>query len=538
LSAYHWVREDPLSDAAEIDLKRTLILHPFIVAVFPALALYTYNTQELSLSELVVPFAIALALATLMLLSSWLVLRNLNKAALVVSIFLALVYSTGHIFTLTGWLGIDRPHLGGVLLLLIWALLYPYLLYLIAGTSMVLRYPTIILNVVTVVMLLISVVRVGMYESQRVGSDGSLSESQAGLQLDVSQYETPPDIYYIVLDRYANAGTLMTDAYDFDNSDFLNQLTAEGFYVANESVANYVRTSESLGSSLNMEHIDYMDEASSDLLPLNEKLEDNALQRLLKSAGYEFIHVGSWWGPLRENEYADANISYCTRTNMFSEYVLTSTMPYAVSAELGLIDDLTMRQWKRTGFEFDELAKIPNRDSGKPTFTFAHLMISHTPYTFDADGSYLPPEEANERSNRDNYVNALIVTNKMVMDLVDKLKSTSEVPPIIILQADEGPYPERYRAGDRTFRWEQATDMELKEKMGILNAYYLPGVDYSNPRLYPTITPVNSFRLVFDLYFGTKLGPLDDSSYVYANYSRPYKFLDVTQRLRSSSEGG
>jgi hypothetical protein len=162
-------------------------------------------------------------------------------------------------------------------------------------------------------------------------------------------------------------------------------------------------------------------------------------------------------------------------------------------------------------------------------------MISHTPYTFDADGSYLPPEEANKRSNRDNYVNALTVTNSMVMDLVDKLKSTSEVPPIIILQADEGPYPERYRAGDRTFRWEQATDMELKEKMGILNAYYLPGVDYSNPRLYPTITPVNSFRLVFDLYFGTKLGPLDDSSYVYANYSRPYKFLDVTQRLRSSS---
>jgi hypothetical protein len=80
--------------------------------------------------------------------------------------------------------------------------------------------------------------------------------------------------------------------------------------------------------------------------------------------------------------------------------------------------------------------------------------------------------------------------------------------------------------------------MELKEKMGILNAYYLPGVDYSNPHLYPSITPVNSFRLVFDLYFGTKLGSLDDSSYVYANYSRPYKFLDVTQRLRSSSEDG
>jgi hypothetical protein len=103
------------------------------------------------------------------------------------------------------------------------------------------------------------------------------------------------------------------------------------------------------------------------------------------------------------------------------------------------------------------------------------------------------------------------------------------VAPIIILQADEGPYPERYRASMRTFKWEDATDMEIKEKMGILNAYYLPGVDGS--ALYPRITPVNSFRLVFDLYFGTHLGLLDDVSYAYVDYSHPYRFLDVTDRV-------
>ncbi|MBN2099481.1 MAG: sulfatase-like hydrolase/transferase [Dehalococcoidia bacterium] len=513
-------------------MKRALVLHPFIVAVFPSLALYTYNTQELSLSELVLPFAIALALAALMLLCTWLVLRSIYKAALIVSLFLALLYSTAYIFTLTGWLGVDSPYLGWMLLALIWVLFYPFLLYLIARTSKVLRYPTIILNVAMVVMLLISVVRIGTYEFQRMGSGVNLSDSYTELQLDVSEYEIPPDIYYIVLERYANAGTL-SEVYDSDNSDFLNELTAQGFYVANESCANYVRTSESLASSLNMEHIDYMDEDSSDLLPLNEKLEDNALQRLLQAVGYKFIHVGSWWGPLRENKYADVNVNYCARADMFSEYILTATMPYTVSTELGIIDDLSMRQWKRTRFEFEELARIPEEYEETPTFTFAHLMISHPPYTFDEDGIYLSPEEAGKNSNRDNYMNALTVTNEMVMDLVEELKSTSAVPPIIILQADEGPYPERYRAGDRTFSWAQATDMEVKEKMGILNAYYLPGVEYGDTRLYSSISPVNSFRLVFDLYFGTNLGLLEDSSYVYTNYSLPYEFLDVTERLRS-----
>ena len=44
---------------------------------------------------------------------------------------------------------------------------------------------------------------------------------------------------------------------------------------------------------------------------------------------------------------------------------------------------------------------------------------------------------------------------------------------------------------------------QLLQKTGILNAYYLPGAD---PRVfYPTISPVNSFRVVFNTYFGASL---------------------------------
>jgi hypothetical protein len=360
----------------------------------------------------------------------------------------------------------------------------------------------------------------------------SLPESHARLELNFSKYEaahqTPPDIYYIILDRYANAGTLADD-YDFNNDDYLNQLTAEGFYVANESAANHVRTPDSLAASLNMEYVDYMDESSSDMLSLNQKVKDNAVQRLLKPANYEFIEVGSWWDPTRENKYADVNINYCARTSLFTEYILTSTMPYTVCAELGIIDELTQRQWKRTRLEFDELAKIPTEYSGTPTFTFAHFMISHPPYSFNSDGSYLPPEEA-KNGEPDNYVNAIVATNDMVIDLVRELKSTSEVPPIIILQGDEGPYPKRYQAAARSFHWEQATDAEVRQKFGILNAYYLPGVDSSS--LYPSMTPVNSFRVVFDLYFGTNLGRVEDKSYACVDYSHPYKLLDITDKLK------
>ncbi|MDH4209516.1 MAG: hypothetical protein OEV76_11625, partial [Anaerolineae bacterium] len=107
--------------------------------------------------------------------------------------------------------------------------------------------------------------------------------------------------------------------------------------------------------------------------------------------------------------------------------------------------------------------------------------------------------------------------------------SKSDVAPIIILQADEGPYPERLLEENRGFNWDTATGAELRHKMGILNAYYLPGVDGS--ALYPTVTPVNSFRQVFNLYFGTSLELLPDINYAYEDFNYPYRFLDITDRI-------
>ena len=48
-----------------------------------------------------------------------------------------------------------------------------------------------------------------------------------------------PDIYYIILDRYANADTL-SEIYKFDNEPFLDELEARGFSIAHHAWANYL----------------------------------------------------------------------------------------------------------------------------------------------------------------------------------------------------------------------------------------------------------------------------------------------------------
>jgi hypothetical protein len=57
-------------------------------------------------------------------------------------------------------------------------------------------------------------------------------------------------------------------------------------------------------------------------------------------------------------------------------------------------------------------------------------------------------------------------------------------------------------------------------------AYYLPGSGKS--KLYPSMTPVNSFRLIFDEYFGANYPLLQDKTYTTDNDTPPDPYLDCS----------
>lgn len=81
----------------------------------------------------------------------------------------------------------------------------------------------------------------------------------------------------------------------------------------------------------------------------------------------------------------------------------------------------------------------------------------------------------------------------------------SSVPPVIILQGDHN-------------------NAVTADRVKILNAYYLP--DGGAAKAYRGMTPVNTFRLVLDYYFGQSLGFLPDRSY-HSPYRKPYQFQEV-----------
>jgi len=522
-------------------MKKLFVVHPLLFALFSVLALYSYNVAEVAPSEIVLPTAIVLGFALVALLLWGLILRNLKKAGLVLSIFVILFFSYGHVANaVEGW-GITYK-----VLLPIWGILIIGGAFFAIRTRRDLLKLTTILNVVAITLVVIPSINIVVHEVRAASHQIEKSEIVDTNAVDLGDAYTLRDIYYIVLDRYASASTL-EEVYGFDNSEFLDYLSGKGFYVASESVSNYLKTRYSLASSLNMQYINYLGEelgeGFTDLGPVYAMLQDYEVSRFLRAKGYTYLHFGATWEPTRTNNCADMNITYGDSPEfMVTLFETTMLHPVLEDNRLGqwldelpawlaspFVDGFRVDKWEGVLYEFDKLAEVPAIE--EPTFVLAHMFVPHEPFVFDRDGNYVSLEEEEERGRNAGYVDQLIFTNKKLMGLVDEIVSTSEVPPIIILQADEGPRPERYKRDEYYFKWEEATDAELKEKMRILNAYYLPNVDYDRD-LYPSITPVNSFRLVFNLYFDTEFDLLVDRNYAIHSDKYPYKFFDVTEKVK------
>jgi len=504
-------------------MKNVLPIHPILFAICPIVSLYYHNIGEVSLSIVLAPTVIVLVFTVLLLVLTTLILKDRLKAGIIVS-FLLLFFFNYRVFSdLFMHLIGDHAHrylLPAICLILI------YITYLVIKIPTSLINFTKILNVVAALLFLYLFASIGVYKFKTLATllDNKSTEKIQAVTKYSATVNKLPDIYYIILDRYANEGVLK-ETYDFDNSEFVKYLSNRGFYVASQSRANYLKTGHSLSSSLNMSYINYLSikvkGPPDNWLPIYNMLKDYKVWHFLKSKGYQFIHFGSWWPPTYRNTYADFNINLYWPP-VFVNVLYKRSILYPILKKLGYPHNFL--QWKRVIYKFDRLAEMPNIK--EPTFVFAHMLIPHPPYVFDRNGNFISEEAVKKRSNKKNYVEQLIFTNKKVKELIDKLISNSEVPPIIILQADEGPFPRRYRINSRDFNWQQASKAELKQKMGVLNAYYLP--DFDKNVLYPSITPVNSFRLIFNHYFNTHFELLPDKSYAFVDERHPYTFFDVT----------
>jgi hypothetical protein len=476
------------------------------------LALLAANAGEVKPEAAWRALLVCVGIAGILVVLLRLLFRDWNRAAFLTALWLTLFFSYGHVhiqltekltdFDFTGWL------------LIVW-----FLLAVVAVVWAKWKSPSpAALNVIALGLVITSVSQIGPGLNLRGGYATRVAAQTAPLQ-DLTRPQNPPDVYYFILDMYTRAD-LLKSAYGYDNNDFVNALETRGFYVAQCSQSNYTRTEISLVSSLNLSYLQDLDPKFNDpdsiaRRHLWDALKHNAVRYQLENMGYKTVSFanGFPWSELDDVDVFLTPPPFSSGITEFETLFIQTTFARNLQ-DIGWLDldQISGQNFRdRDMLVFNSLKNIARMPG--PKFVHVHLILPHPPFVFGPDGEYTDPASFwNEKKRYPadkfelGYTNQLTFLNRKLLEAIDTLLSESKTPPIIILQGDHGP-------------WLQPNPQHFF----ILNAYYLPG---SKTELYPTISPVNSFRIIFNDYFGGEYDMLEDNSY-FSPVPKLYDFSEV-----------
>jgi hypothetical protein len=486
--------------------------YPFAVSIYPVLALLAANVGEVKLEAAGRPIIVCLVITGILFVLLKLIFRDWNRAAFLSALWLTLFFSFGHVhiqltekltgFDFTGWL------------LIAWLLLA-----VVAVLWAKWRSPSpAALNVIALGLVITALSQIGPELNLRGGYTARVAAENAPLQ-NLTGLQNPPDIYYFILDMYTRAD-LLKSSYSYDNRSFLNALETRGFYVAECSQSNYTRTEISLVSSLNLSYLQDLDPKFNDpdsiaRRHLWDALKHNTVRYQLESMGYKTISFanGFPWSELEDADVFFTPPPFSSGITEFETLFIQTTFARNLQ-DIGWLDldQISGQNFRdRDLLVFNSMRNVARMPG--PKYVHVHLILPHPPFVFGPDGEYTDPASFwNEKKRYPaakfelGYTNQLTFLNRKLLEAIDTIFSESKTAPIIILQGDHGP-------------WLQPNPQHFF----ILNAYYLPG---SKTELYPTISPVNSFRVVFNDYFGGKYDMLADKSY-FSPVPKLYDFSEV-----------
>lgn len=496
--------------------KKPRIVHPIIFSIFPVLFLFSLNIDSLNYEEVILPIIIvplaSLALWTILSL----ILKNKLKAGLIISLGIVLFFSYGHIHNvlLESELVSDISRHRYLLLPFFTAFIIGTIYFV--KTKRLLNNATTITNGVSFALVIITLVNIGSFGFAYTSLE--LENQETNLQ-EIQNKANLPDIYYIILDGYAGA-EILRDVYDFDNTEFISFLKQNNFYVIDNARSNYAISSLSISSALNMDYIDYIAEElgpdNGNIHPIYEIISNNNVMNNFKSLGYEIVVIGSSQKFTTYLEVADTIL--CRDINTWSTEFNVSLVKTSILKPIYVMLFETHRD--KIECSLDTLPNV-SEQFDVPIVVWAHLILPHPPYLFGPNGEHVESdtiEITDSWGDGVGYINQVMFANKKMTEFVESVKD-NEIQPIILIQGDHGTGAAE----------DGSTDEKIRQRMTILNSMHLPGEIEFIP--YDGITPVNSFRLIFNNYFDTNYEFLPDKSY-FGNHENPYDLKDVTEILQ------
>jgi hypothetical protein len=510
--------------------------HPILFAAYPVLALYSLNTALFPAIDIVLPLVLVIGSVCVFWAILSLILRSPARGAAGASIAVLGVFAFGHLWDQINkvrWLAEEvysresflwywLPFWLGAIILACWK--WKRSEQLIPVTNLV----GIALTAMPAVSICAS-----WYSTWR-----GTTVHEVGYNLAKLDTSVRPNIYYIILDGYGRSDALQR-VIGVSNGWFIKGLEDRGFYVARNGRSNYCETELSLASSLNL---DYLPKVLPSLNPawddrgvLDSLIDRNFVAKYLRRLGYGYEAMTSGF-PAVHPRSADIWLQDTKGVSLFAGALIGET-PFPIETTFGGMSQFTARRiMLRSAIE--NLVKSTS-DTIQPRFVFAHVLAPHPPFVFGPNGEEVRPKKmgftlvdgnhfyengGTPEQYAKGYAGQATYISKLILAAVDRILKANPDPPVIIIQGDHG--------SKMRLDQELVNKTDLNECFPNLNAYFVPAK--VRAKLYDGITPVNSFRLLFNGLFGDHFPVLPDRSY-YSGWSTPFQFIEVTNRIKTVS---
>ena len=520
-----WVRfrRDGSSQQVPKPTTEGVILHPYLFSIFPSLSIVSDNAPLLSINRPIMTVGTGSVISTFLSVRLLTFLtRDKQKASQLVSLALLLGFSYGQVYDYLT-INLERRNLRHRHLLMAWGLLAMGAIRFSLSEKENRHIYSTFLNTVSGCLVIIASLQIAKNKLDKTVK--WQPQKLVNKNVYLRKTSPPPDIYYIILDGHASPTTLK-EIYDYDIGAFTSRLRAKGFFIAEKSFSNYAMTMLSLASSLNMDYIDSLNSQigfkEQDLYLPKRMIEENIVMGTLKSMGYKIIFLGSGFGITQGSRYADLEIDCGYVDETTGRFIQSTLMRVFADRNRLIVKD----KYNRIIRMFSELEGIP--ESRGPKFTFAHIPAPQWPFLFDTNGNLFAGTNLSNAQLKEGYLNQLTFIDRKVEALIETILTRSKTAPIIILQGDHGPnfaFPIKHH-----YNLQNPPHEILREKMRIFNALHLP--DGGSDFLHEALSPVNTFRLIFNRYFNADFTLLDDKSY-FSTLDFPYRLSNVTDLVGS-----
>lgn len=368
-----------------------------------------------------------------------------------------------------------------------------------------------------------------------------------------------PDIYYLVFDRYAS-NQVLQEQLGYDNKRFTDFLRGNDFVVNEKAYSNYPFTTMSISSTMSGSYTNNVVAPFKDARVQSKTLYHNLIRqspviKALMADGYSYYHIGSDYGATNKAPLATRDYTPISALEMFGKEQKRLRGIEASQYQQSIFRSFTQMQdvswWPvrylevgKAGGIVDQFnlleghAKSPEQGG---RFIFVHIILPHEPFVFNSDGSLSIYPDANNigKEIKQKYLDQLQFLNMRLEEILVEIQKQSQGKAIVILNADEGPYPDVMNSSLHKSLEETEETMAqwsedwLKMKFGILQAVHIPRASEQDLR---HLSSVNVFRIVLNSYLGYNLAYLPECHFV-LNRSVNLEFdYSYTQKLGSTSE--